>query len=267
PDTDVRKIWDEEIRRVLSVDRKEALAQLYWELRANVDRSPRLMDFFANPEIHDPYKLLQAFGGWLRAKEYVGDLSEQEKELIGTPGEAFLLHIEMQLNQVCSYKMVVLTCLLKMDPKYASWTVPEIAEMFKQYYLYHREHLFDYKDMAKHEDPTAFPLTRVESKLRQMPLNYLSNTEDDFFIFDREKDFISLKPEVLPYWPQSYYRKHLSNTENDFFEADREKNLFSLKPEMLPYWPQSYYREMVSDRVTFTLKRYFYLKEQRSRNV
>ncbi|HEC62509.1 MAG TPA: restriction endonuclease subunit R [bacterium] len=231
PDTDVRKIWDEEIRRVLSVDRKEALAQLYWELRANVDRSPRLMDFFANPEIHDPYKLLQAFGGWLRAKEYVGDLSEREKELLGTSGEAFLRHIEMELNQVRSFKMVVLTCLLSTEPKRTSWKVPEIAEMFKQYYLYHREHLFDYKDMAKHEDPTAFPLTRVESKLRQMPLNYLSNTEDDFFIFDREKDFISLKPEVLPYWPQSYYR------------------------------------EMVSDRVTFTLKRYFYLKEQRSRNV
>lgn len=230
PDREVRRIWDDEIRR-LRVNRKEALAQLYWQLRENVERSPRLMDFFANPEIHDPYKLLKAFGGWLRAKEYVGDLTEQEKELIGTPGEAFLLHIEMQLNQVCSYKMVVLTCLLKMDPKYASWTVPEIAEMFKQYYLDHREHLFDYKEMARHKDPVAFPLTRVESKLRQMPL------------------------------------KHLSNTENDFFEADREKNLFSLKPEMLPYWPQSYYREMVSDRVTFTLKRYFYLKERNNKLV
>ena len=137
----------------------------------------------------------------------------------------------MELKQESSYKMVALTCLLSTDPKRTSWKVPDIAEMFKQYYFEHREHLFDYGDMAAHEDPAAFPLTRVERQLRQMPLNFLSNTGDDFFIFDREKD------------------------------------IFSLKPEMLRFWSQSYYREMVSDRVTFTLKRYFYLKEQRSRNV
>jgi len=91
------------------------------------------------------------------------------------------------------------------------------------------EHLFDYKDMARHKDHVVFPLTRVESKLRQMPLHFLSNKANDFFILDREKD------------------------------------VFSLKPEMLPYWSQSYYREMVSDRVTFTLKRYFYLKERKNK--
>jgi len=230
PDTEVRRIWNDEIRR-LRVNRKKTLAQLYWELRENVDRSPRLMDFFANPEIHDPYKLLKAFGGWLRAKEYVGDLTEQEKELLDTPGESFLLHIEMQLHQNRSYKMVVLNCLLSTDSKRSSWTVPEIADGFKKHYLKHREHLFDYKDMAGHEDPAAFPLTRVESELRKMPLNYLSNTEVDYFIFDRDKD------------------------------------VFGLKPEMLPYWPQSYYREMVSDRVTFTLKRYFYRKEGNNKLV
>jgi len=229
PDTEVRRIWKDEIRRVLRVDRKEALAQLYWELRENVDRSPCLMDFFANPEVHDPYKLLKAFGGWLRAKEYIGDLTEQEKELLGTPGESFLLHIEMELNQARSYKMVVLICLLNTDTNRSSWTVPEIAEMFKQYFLDHREHLFDYKDMDRHKDPVVYPLSKVESKLRQMPLHFLSNTADDYFILDREKD------------------------------------IFSLKPEVLPYWPQSYYREMVSDRVMFTLKRYFYLQERNNK--
>ncbi len=229
PDREVRHIWKEEISRVLRVDRKEALAQLYWELRENVDRSPCLMDFFANPEIHDPYKLLKAFGGWLRAKEYVGDLTEQEKELIGTPGESFLFHIEKGLKKVRSYKMVVLTSLLSTDPKRSSWKVPEIAEGFKKYYLDHPEHLFDYNDMAGHEDTVTFPLSLVERKLRQMPLNYLSNKVDDFFIFDRKND------------------------------------IFGLKREILPYWSQSYYREMVSDRVTFTLKRYFYLKERNNK--
>ena len=97
PDTQVRRIWERELRALLGQGgRWEALKRLYRELRENVGRSPSIMDFFANPEAHDPMALIREFGGWLRAKEAMDDLAHAEQELLGTPGEAFLLHLERE---------------------------------------------------------------------------------------------------------------------------------------------------------------------------
>jgi len=225
PDTDVQRIWDEEINSALEkANRKYALEHLYWELRENVGYSPNIIDFFANPEAHDPYSFVREFGGWLRAKSHMGDLTSYESTLLDTPGDDFLVHIEKELSSVRSYKMVVLKWLIQSDPEVNQWEVEDIAIGFKQYFLDNPEHLHDYAEMARSTDPHEFSLKKVASQLRKMPLNYLSNTEDDYFIFDREKD------------------------------------LFILKPEVVPYWSQQEYRKLVKDRVTFALKRYFYRK-------
>jgi hypothetical protein len=206
------------------VNRRYALEHLYWELRENVGYSPNIIDFFANPEAHDPYSFVKEFDGWLRAKSHMGDLTTYESTLLDTPGEDFLVHIEKELRSVRSFKMIVLDWLVQTDPALYEWTVKDIALGFKQYFLDHPEHLQDYNEMARSTDPHEFSLKRVASKLRQMPLNYLSNTEDKKFIFDRERD------------------------------------LFNLKPEFVPYWTQQEYRKLVQDRITFALKRYFYRK-------
>ena len=227
PDVRVQRIWDKELKRIFRTQgRREMLVLLYRELRSNVGRSPQVMDFFANPEAHDPYAFIKFFDGWLKTKKHMNDLTPFEEQLIGTPGEQFLVHIEKELRSVRSYKMVVLRYLLSTPSSSSQWTTSEIAKSFKQYFLDHREHLSDYAELGRAKYPLDFPLTRVEQKLRQMPLKYLSNTPDDFFVFDRSEDVLKLKDTVVPYWIQSEFRA------------------------------------LVADRVDFALKRYFYRKNE-----
>jgi superfamily II DNA or RNA helicase len=79
-DTDVQRIWDKEIRRIVEGDssREERLKALYLEVRGDLgESSPTLLDFLGNPHDVDPYLFIRSFGGWLRAKLYCeGDLSD-----------------------------------------------------------------------------------------------------------------------------------------------------------------------------------------------
>jgi len=104
---DVRRIWDEEIRRIVQggLSREERLKALYLEIRGDLgESSPTLFDFLGNPHDVDPYLFSRCFGGWLRAKLYCdGDLPENEKRILGTPGEVLLKHIEMDTGRTFSY--------------------------------------------------------------------------------------------------------------------------------------------------------------------
>ncbi|MHA2246293.1 MAG: DEAD/DEAH box helicase family protein [Candidatus Hodarchaeales archaeon] len=224
-DLEVQRIWNEEIQQILKrVKRDYILESLYHELRENIGQSPNLIDFFANPEAHDPYVFVKRFGGWLQTKKHMDDLTEYEQSIIGTPGEYFLAHIEKDLHPVKSYKMVVLQWLIQTDPLTSDWFVLDISKGFKRYFLDNPEYLSDYQDMARSSKPEEFPIKSVSRKLREMPLNYLSNKENKFFIFDREKD------------------------------------RFRLKSEVESWWHQEEYRELIKDRIVFSLKRYFYRK-------
>ena len=182
--------------------------------------SPSLTDFLDNAYHVDPYVFIRHFGNWLQTKlACEGRLDERERRLLDTPGEVFLGHLESGLNAVKSYKMVVLTCLLELAGN--SWRVDDIAVGFRGYFLGHRDRLFDYDDLASSADPEHFPLSKVKAKLLQMPLKYLSNTDTDWFVLDRKE------------------------------------GTFALKPDMVPYWEDSFYRELVEDRVQFGLVRYF----------
>lgn len=220
---DVRRIWNEEIRRVVQggFSREERLKALYLEIRGDLgESSPTLFDFLGNPHDVDPYLFIRCFGGWLRAKLYCdGDLPENEKRLLDTPGEVLLKHIEMDLNPVKSYKMVVLRTLLELPG--TAWKIEAIARGFRDYFLAHPENRYDYEELAKAADPEAFALSRVAAKLKSMPLNFLSNTERDPFLLDREG------------------------------------GLFRLKEEYHPFWNDATFRELLRERVEFTLARYF----------
>ena len=94
--------------------------------------------------------------------------------------------------------MVVLTCLLNMDG--TTWNVDAIADAFHRFFLEHPEKRFDYHELESSSDPEDFPLRRVRAKLLQMPLYYLSNTENDWFILDKPGGTFSIKPELEPWW-------------------------------------------------------------------
>ncbi len=234
PDTEVERVWNDEIKRILrKTNRKEALRDLYYEIRENLrDQSPAIMDFYANPAACDPDLFIKTFKGWLRAKKEMDDLGPRERVLLDTPGESFLYHLESDLNPSKSYKMVVLKCLLQrssdtdLSREKTEWTVREIAERFKRYYVDHPEAREDYTDLARSKDPVGYPLKRVESHIKKMPLHYLSNTEDKFFLLDVNAD------------------------------------TFKLKPEISPFWRNSFFRSLVDDRVQYVLKRYLYGKSR-----
>ena len=64
-----------------------------------------------------------------------------------------------------------------------------------------------------------------------MPLHYLSDKEEKFFVLDGGKDPVG-------------------------------KDLFRMKDAVAPYWKDDFFRELVRDRNDFTLKRYFYRKNR-----
>ncbi len=222
-DLDVKRIWDREIRNILdgNISVEERLRALYADIRSDLDgTSPFLTDFLDNAFRMDPYVFIRHFGSWLRTKlECEGHLDPKEQALLDTPGEAFLGHLESGLSPVKSYKMVVLTCLLEM--KETIWDVEAIATAFRGFFLVHRDKLFDYDDLAGSKDPEDFPISKVTTKLLQMPLKYLSNTDTDWFILDKNR------------------------------------GTFALKPEVVPYWNDPFFRELVADRVKFAMVRYF----------
>jgi superfamily II DNA or RNA helicase/HKD family nuclease len=228
-DTEVQKVWANELRRVLApTNRKEALRELYEEMRLGLERSPNILDFFANPTAHDPFVFIKEFNGWLRAKKFFGDLNSYEESLLDTPGELFLTYIEKDLHPTRSYKMVVLMSLLSTSLSKHQWSIEEIALGFKQYYLDNPAYLEDYSELATHSPPELFPIARVTSKLLEMPLKYMTNKENDFFILYK-------KPEK-----------------------------FELKEPIRQYWHQPKYRDLLNDRVLFAIKRYFYRVDSRA---
>jgi superfamily II DNA or RNA helicase len=208
PDLEAKRVWDREIRAVLKgkIPVKERLKALYTEIRDNLEgESPSLTDFLNNAGPVDPYVFIRHFGNWLRAKlACEGRLDDRERRLLDTPGEAFLSHLESGLNPKKSYKMVVLTCLLELEGN--EWKVDDIAVAFRRFFLDHRDKRFDYEELAGFENPGNFPLSKVRSKLIEMPLNFLSNAEKDWFILNRDRGMFSLKPEATPFWEDSFFR-------------------------------------------------------------
>jgi hypothetical protein len=115
--------------------------------------------------------------------------------------------------------MVVLLTLLKLSG--TEWPIEDIARSFLSYFLNHPDRIADYEDLAKNPNPKQFSIRQVVSKLKSMPLHYLSNTSKDFFILDRNA------------------------------------GIFRLKPDMNSYWNDDGFRKLVKDRVMFALERYF----------
>lgn len=223
PDLKVQRIWDNQIRSIIErMPLKDRLKALYRDIRTDLGAPPTLMDFINSPYIEDPHVFLKEFGGWLRTKKECGegDLSSFEMELLDGPGEKFLLHLELDLKPSKSYKMVVLDSLLNL-PTPGGWRVEYIAQKFHQYFLDHPDQMQDYGELYKNSDPQNFPKSKVISKLKNMPLKFLSNTS------------------------------------TDWFTLDSKKNEFWIKEEIRDLWTRSDFQALVRDRVNFALARYF----------
>lgn len=207
-DTEVRRIWDREINRVLQsqLSTKDQLRGLYLKIIDELEVvNPGLMDVLYNIDGADPHLFIKHFDGWLRAKQYCEqNLSTYENSLLDTPAEAFLNHLESGLNPTKSYKMVVLLALLDL-PGHV-WEIEDIAKGFLSHFLENPHHIQDYPELARAEEPTTFSLSKVKTHLQTMPLKFLSNKESDFFVFHRRNGTFELKPEIASYWKNKDFK-------------------------------------------------------------
>jgi superfamily II DNA or RNA helicase/predicted house-cleaning noncanonical NTP pyrophosphatase (MazG superfamily)/HKD family nuclease len=228
PDIQVERIWNSQITGLVErLPLRDRLKSLYLDIRADLGTSPLLMDFVNNSYRADPYEFIQEFKSWIKAKHYCDDdLSHSEKRVLKTPGETFLAHLEKDLRPNKSYKMVVLKVLLELDGP-EGWKITDIARKFLDFYLGHREYLGDYDNLARHEPPEKFPLNRVVTHLKAMPLNYLSNTPKDWFVLDSRKGEFRLKEEIVPFWKDEAFRALVRDRVefglNRYFARKREK--------------------------------------------
>jgi superfamily II DNA or RNA helicase/HKD family nuclease/predicted house-cleaning noncanonical NTP pyrophosphatase (MazG superfamily) len=249
-DLEVERIWDDEIRKIVGdgLSAEDRLKALYLEIKTDLEgESPSLMDFYASAYDVDPYVFIKQFGSWMRAKEYCeGKLPSTEENLIGTPAEGFLQHLEKELSPVKSYKMVVLRSLLDLPGNV--WKIEDIARKFLDYFLSNRDRISDYEDLSRVSAPESFPIARVISKLKQMPLHFLSNTEKDYFALDLEKERFSLKPEIHQYWENEDFRvlakdrvefalaryfRRKSLRQTVYFQSDELTEGFTLEPKLV----------------------------------
>ena len=121
------------------------------------------------------------------------DLTSYEEGLIDTDGENFLLHLERELHPSKSYKMVVLQAILAESR--TKWSIEELAEKFRAFYLKNREHMEDYNAMwkfAQKNEPHEFSTGTVITHLKKMPLKYLSNSDDKHFVLDAKSGMFYL---------------------------------------------------------------------------
>jgi superfamily II DNA or RNA helicase/predicted house-cleaning noncanonical NTP pyrophosphatase (MazG superfamily)/HKD family nuclease len=225
PDIEVKRIWESRLREILPMPTIDRLRALYDEVVQDLGlTSPGLSEFFSDPQKSDPHGFIKYFGSWIKTKDAFNDLSPEEKNIIRTPKEQFLEYLEKDLNPVKSYKMVVLLTIISLQG--TSWKVEDIARGFLGYYINHPEHLHDYEYLANEADPHDCPINSVISHIKNMPLKFLSNKE------------------------------------SDWFTLDHKNNVFSLKPELVPYWDDSFFKILIKDRVDYALRRYFYRKSR-----
>jgi hypothetical protein len=179
----------------------------------------------AAPTGQDLAKRIRHFGGWLRVRRELDLIGDFEKRLLNTPGETFLRHVEEELKPNKSYKMAVLHTLLDMADRDTAagdgqgvrveWPVERpvegasgegISPGFLQYYLANRRRTEDWPALARAEDPAHYPLSRVATHLKDMPLDKLSNAESKPFILDRRRNMFSLKEPYHRYWRDPEFR-------------------------------------------------------------
>jgi superfamily II DNA or RNA helicase/HKD family nuclease/predicted house-cleaning noncanonical NTP pyrophosphatase (MazG superfamily) len=206
PEVEVRRVWTSTFKKIFDgMSLEDRLRALYFDIKRDVaPDTPTLMDFIANPQFDDPMPFIKYFGSWIKTKKAFGDLAYYEEKVFGTPMERFLEYLENDLNPVKSYKMVVLNTLLNL--RGISWPFEEIAQGFYQYYLNHPERIVDYDELSKQDHPENYPLSKVVHKIVTMPLNFLSNKSNDWFILDKKGGVFSLKSEIAPHWMDDSFR-------------------------------------------------------------
>lgn len=226
-DIEVKQLWEKDLKQVFlgAMSLAERLKLIYHDIKADLelDRPLNLLDLLSNAYDIDPglYLKSEPFGSWLKARLYCDKEScaEEEHQLIDTSGEEFLRYLEAGLNPTRSYKMVVIESLLNLGGDV--WRIEDIATEFLNWFLRNPQYQKDFSLFDHHSPKEMLPISKVISRLKQMPLDKLSNKTSDCFIMDRKA------------------------------------NIFSLKSKYRGYWKQPFFREMVEERISYLLRRYF----------
>ena len=104
----------------------------------------------------------------------------------GTSGENLLQHIDKEVHPSKTYKISVLHSLIERLAIPKRWNIEEIEKDFKDFYLQNKRYMQNYTFVTRETNPAEYLVSRVRTHILRMPFNFLSNSEDDFFIIDRD---------------------------------------------------------------------------------
>ncbi len=214
----VQRIWNQQIEqkflKVSNIDRiRTMLDELVEDPEFHVHEISeiRLPDLFTLSDSQQVAKLIRKMGGWLKVKSRLGIAYEYEKSLINGPAENFLAHIEEELHPSKSYKMTVLHSLLVLEytkqERMIAWNIEEIAESFLRYYLQDPVKRQDWPELDRAEDPFSFPLSKAISHICKMPLHFLSDKEEKYFILLEDENSFFLKNPFCVFWENSDFHR------------------------------------------------------------
>lgn len=260
-DAEVMRIWQEELRSLDPASRRlnailVALEELAGDDRRLSDvRLPELFIFATGalggehdePQQGSDHKSsrgksgqdlaprIRESGGWLRVRQQLNLADDYEQNIIDTPGEALIKHVEDELSPTKSYKMAVLHTLLDMaveelqqnlevedrakapeaagtpqalvvpELPHTEWHVGEIASRFLRYYLANHRRIADWPALSRAEEPESYPMSRVIRHLKSMPLEKLSNSDQKPFVLDGDR--FAIKKPYSAYWKEPRFRE------------------------------------------------------------
>ena len=194
--------------------RPQLLKEEYYRIRTSLNRRPQRLDLYLGSDVD--YKEYMK-KGYLHYLGSLGELTEIESSWMGTEIEAFLLRME-KTSMSRSFKIPILMALVQGNGK-ASYQ--EITDVFRKYYMNNKLHG---KDLDQDKGNTNWRNWHEEKFLKKaldMPIHFLTKSENQFFYRDIKKNEVSYSEKIL-----MNLNDHLKNHLSDILML-REKVYFS----------------------------------------
>jgi superfamily II DNA or RNA helicase len=143
-----------------------------------------------------PFRLYyQRFDNWLRFLEEMGDLSQAEKQWLGTSAEKFLREME-RTSMSKSYKVPTIMAFLRGDNIVGQVSLEAIGQSFMDFFAIPK-HQVDMQD-KRHAAWRSWPLEKYMKLAEENPVHFLSQGRNGFFAYDQATRLFSIIPAVVP---------------------------------------------------------------------
>lgn len=170
---------------------KERLKNEYLEIKEDMGRIPTIPEMYQSSN-YGLSVYIREFKGWLKFREYIGDLTDVELAYKDTPAGEFLYELE-KTSMSKSYKIPAIHSLIKNGILTGSSTAGDIGEAFRSFYsdTLHGKDLND----KKHDDWQSWSMDKFMKLAVSNPVNFLS--KGSYFNYDKDSKIFSITEPFL----------------------------------------------------------------------